>query len=149
MTFTNVLGLTLGRDEKFQATFAGRSGGLEGVVRTIYDKRFDGGRSAEAIWDAIKDVDRVSDGITYVIGVINGGASLAYVGKTTQTLAKRYAGGRTGGLKAVFDYYQENIGTSFMECTLYNTSNAAFIEGWCYQLLHDHGIRLTNIQDPN
>lgn len=104
------------------------------------------------MWSRIRDVNGLNDGICYVATATVGNRSWTYVGKTLNTMAARYPNGPEGGLGVVFDRYAEN-GTEALAIALYNVSNPALVEGWCYQVATDRAklptYILTNIQDPS
>ena len=149
MALTDVLHISNYKSKlKFTVGFENKSGGIEGTVEKIFDKQFDAGTSWKKNWNEILKGSAYNDGITYIVAAIIGSDILAYVGKTVHTLTKRYSGGVTGGLGLVFNSYEKNA-QSILECTLYNASSPALVEGWCYQLLLNSGITLANKQDPN
>lgn len=148
MPFPNVLGVPKGKSRTFDVTMSAGTGGLSGIVATIFDDQFDGGDDAAAIWNAIMAAAGTNDDLIYIVCVVKGSTAYAYVGKTSQTLAKRYPKGPKGGLELVFDKHAP--GASYMSCALYQSSQPAFVEGWCYQLLEKiKGLKLMNKIDPN
>ena len=124
---------------------------ITGAISCLHTKRYTNGTAGE-IWDDIKSkgIPTHTDSITYIIRVVTGGSSLTYVGKTLNTLARRYpgeVGDITGGLKLVFDTFLP--GDSTVECVLYNCSHPALIENLCYQYLEAKDYELANKTDPS
>lgn len=146
MTTSNLLNISDVRQHDFSLTFDQKSGGIQGVILLLMDQRFDGIASAN-IWHAITSINAANDGITYVIRTARGGSQLVYVGKTLNTMAKRYPNGPAGGLKLVFDLYDK--GNAMMDVTLYNNSHPSLVEGWCYQVAVSLKLNLANVQDPS
>ena len=119
---------------------------IQGLITCICNQRFEGMTQAD-IWSRIREINDVNDSIIYIITATRGRDQITYVGKTLNTLHRRYPNGPTGGLKLVFDLY--NKGGAMLDCVLYNASHPALVELWCYQILVDKGINLANRQDPS
>lgn len=120
---------------------------IQGTLMCISDIRFQG-MSKIDIWNTILAQNSVNDSIIYIITVTRGSKQLTYVGKTLNTLKKRYPAGPTGGLKLVFDLFREGT-DDMLDCVLYNASHPALVELWCYQILVNRRINLANYQDPS
>ncbi|PIT05402.1 hypothetical protein TSA1_35175 [Bradyrhizobium nitroreducens] len=140
----NVLGLAKGESHKYELGMDG-SANITGSIMCIMDERFKEGTSATDAWQKILDAGGKNDGITYIINVIKSGKQWAYVGKTLGTFKSRYTNGPTGGLLQVFKFYDPK---DILDCTLYNVSHPALMEGWCYQVLAAKKYNVTNVQDP-
>ena len=143
----NVLGLTKGQPQTFEAHVNNRRGGLQGKIQMVLDKSYTAKSSAD-IWDDVAESSANNDSITYICVAYSGSSALAYVGKTLNTMAKRYPKGPAGGLGLVFAFYEHGK-YERIDWALYNNSHPALIEGWCYQLLVDQKIPLANQQDPS
>jgi hypothetical protein len=120
---------------------------IMGKAECLLDGRFDRGTLFKDIWTKIINAGGINDSITYIVSVTKGNQQSVYVGKTLGTFAKRYAGGPTGGLQKALSNYDP--GSCFLDCVLYNVSHPALVELWCYQILADKKINVTNIQDPS
>jgi hypothetical protein len=152
MSILNVFDIKIGAKKIFQASFIEPpKSAIEGVCVCICDNEYGSakyGKNWEPIWEDILKRSGGSDGQTYIIGAMWGGAgNLVYVGKTLNSLAKRYPKGPTGGLELVFEAYLAK--PEKMICVLYNTSHPGLVEGWCYQILLDKKYNLANQQDPS
>jgi hypothetical protein len=142
----NVLNLKVGVKNKYAVSMNDKAS-IEGAAMCIIDERFKQGTSSHDAWDYILKASGTNDSIVYVASVLKGYQQQVYVGKTLGTFSNRYRKGATGGLLKVFDFYDPK--GDILDCTLYNVSYPALVEGWCYQILMDKKISVTNIQDPS
>ncbi len=151
MTTTNLLQIgAYATDVTYTAQITNKKGKLTGSLVVTLNHTFDGGKSTDDIWEEIISAGANHNGMTYIISVKTNAQQLTYIGKTLNTMKERYGqqvDAVKGGLKLVFDGYIK--GKSFLECTLYNVSHPALVEGWCYQIAEDKKWDLANKQDPS
>jgi hypothetical protein len=99
------------------------------------------------MWSDICKQNGPNDSIVYVMQAVKGSKNYTYIGKTLNTMAKRYPAGPNHGLKLVWDLYA--AGGDGMWVSLYNVSNPCLVEGWCYQVAVNNKLDLANAQDPS
>jgi len=153
-TSTNVLNLTKGQVYQLKYDIrrdgGARNAGLEGAITMIHDTRYPSDKSASDIWASIRGDGDSDDGVTYLLGVQAGAKYYAYVGKTINEFNRRYPVEvpDTGGLGRIFDLVGRH-NFDFLDCTLYNNSYPAALEGWCYHICaDDKGFEMLNVADP-
>lgn len=147
----NILGIAKGTPQKtYSLGFTGAAASIQGAFICICDQRYQGKSNAD-VWADIVAQNGANDSITYVITATVGAKQLTYVGKTLNRMGGRYPAGPTGGLKLVFDLYNDGKASAMLDCTLYNVSHPALVELWCYQLLQTKvkPEQIANNQDPS
>lgn len=143
---TNLLYCTVNTEMTYELGFTTKSANISGKLVAVLDKAYDSGTIPGAVWADILKAAGTNDSIVYIIQCTNGSKAQTYIGKTLNTLAKRYAAGPKGGLKLIFDACKP---TSLMSATLYNCSNPCLVEGWCFQVANDLKMDLANLADPS
>lgn len=120
-----------------------------GTLILIVDVQNNGKDTVEDIWANACIQQGNSDGTVYVFQVTSGSQQYTYIGKTLGTLKSRYGGKIPvdGGLSAALSQYQP--GRATVSLSIYNVSNPALVEGWCFQWAQSLKLNLTNKQDPS
>jgi hypothetical protein len=123
---------------------------MPGTIELVLNQRFSN-VDARTIWQAIIKAETSAKtapaGVTYIVMSTTGSVQTSYIGKTLNTMTKRYPSGPAKG--GIFNVFSSYSSVSVMDVTLYFTTHPSLTEGWCYNYAQTQKLLLQNIVDPN